>query len=45
MPVFMVLIQNSAIMACQAIEEGKAVQDLEYHLLKHELIKQAQILV
>ena len=43
-PVFMLLGQSSAIIACLAIEEGKAVQDLEYDTLKEELINQAQIL-
>ncbi len=43
-PVFMILGQSSAIIACLAIEEGKAVQDIEYNKLKIELIKQAQIL-
>ena len=43
-PVFMILGQSSAIIACLAIEKGKAVQDLEYKKLKKELIKQAQII-
>ena len=43
-PVFMVLGQSSAVIACLAIDEGKAVQDLEYNMLKQELIKQAQII-
>jgi len=43
-PVFMILGQSSALIACLAIEEGKAVQDLEYNRLKKELIKQAQII-
>lgn len=43
-PVFMVLGQSSALIACLALEEGKAVQDLEYEILKKELIKQGQIL-
>ncbi|MBS0011628.1 MAG: FAD-dependent oxidoreductase [Bacteroidales bacterium] len=41
-PVFMILGQSSAIIACLAIEAGKAVQDLEYNKLKKELILQAQ---
>jgi hypothetical protein len=43
-PVFMVLGQSSAIIACLAIQNGYAVQDLEYPMLKKELINQGQIL-
>ncbi|MBT8298083.1 MAG: FAD-dependent oxidoreductase [Maribacter sp.] len=43
-PVFMVLGQSAAVIACLAIDEGKSVQDLEYTKLEKELIKQAQIL-
>ena len=43
-PVFMVLGQSSGIIASLAIEEGKAVQDLNYKKLEKELIKYAQIL-
>lgn len=43
-PVFMILGQSSAIIACIAIEEDKAVQDLAYGDLREELIKQKQIL-
>lgn len=43
-PVFMVLGQSSALIACLAIDEGKAVQNLDYSSLKKELIKEAQIL-
>lgn len=43
-PVFMILGQSSAIIACLAIEAGKAVQDLDYNKLRISLIKQAQIL-
>ena len=43
-PVFMILGQSSAVIAYLAIEEGKAVQDLEYNRLKKELIKQGQII-
>jgi hypothetical protein len=43
-PVFMILGQSAAIIACLGIEEGKAVQDLEYNSLRDELIKQGQIL-
>lgn len=43
-PVFMILGQSSAIAACMGIDEGKAVQDLEYNKLRKELISQGQIL-
>ena len=43
-PVFMVLGQSSAVIASLAIEDSKAVQDLEYNTLKNELIKQSQII-
>ena len=43
-PVFMVLGQSSAIIASLALDEGKAVQDLEYPKLKQELLSHAQIL-
>jgi len=43
-PVFMILGQSSGIIACQAIENGLAVQDLEYIELQKEMIKQGQIL-
>jgi hypothetical protein len=42
-PVFMILGQSSAIIACMAIDEDEAVQDLEYSKLHKELIKQDQI--
>ncbi len=43
-PVFMVLGQSAAVIACLAIDEGRAVQDLEYHRLKQVLIQEDQIL-
>ncbi len=43
-PVFMILGQSSALIACLAIEEDKAVQDLAYGDLRKQLIKQKQIL-
>jgi len=39
-----VLGQSSAVIACLAIVEGKAVQDLEYNKVRTELIKQGQII-
>jgi hypothetical protein len=43
-PVFMILGQSAAIIAGMAMEEDKAVQDLEYNILHQELIRQEQIL-
>jgi hypothetical protein len=42
-PVFMILGQSSALIAGLAIEGGKAVQDVDYELLKRELINFGQI--
>lgn len=41
-PVFMVLGQSAATAACLSIDEGKAVQDLGYALLKAQLLKDKQ---
>jgi hypothetical protein len=43
-PVFMVLGQSAATAACQAIEEGVAVQDINYRVLQNTLLKDKQIL-
>ena len=43
-PVFMILGQSAAMIACLSVEESKAVQDLEYQRLRDELIDQGQIL-
>ena len=43
-PVFMVLGQSAAIAACMAIDEGVAVQDLDYAELKQVLIAEGQVL-
>ncbi len=43
-PVFMVLGQSAATAACQAIDEGKAVQDIDYSMLRQTLLKDKQIL-
>ncbi len=43
-PVFMVLGQSSAVIACLAIEEDKAVQELAYNNIRKMLIKQGQII-
>jgi len=43
-PVFMILGQSAAVIASLALEEGIAVQDVDYTHLRNELIKQAQIL-
>jgi hypothetical protein len=43
-PVFMVLGESSAYAALQAIESGKAVQDVEYAKLREKLLKAGQVL-
>ena len=43
-PVFMVLGQSAATAACQAIDEKKAVQDIDYQSLQKTLLKDKQIL-
>ena len=43
-PVFMVLGQSAAIASCLAIDEGVAVQGINYEKLKSELLKKEQIL-
>ncbi|MEM8890834.1 MAG: FAD-dependent oxidoreductase [Bacteroidota bacterium] len=43
-PVFMILGQSAATVACMSMDEGKAVQDLAYQELKEELLAQKQIL-
>ena len=43
-PVFMVLGQSAATVACIAIDSGKAVQDIDYALLRKKLLKDKQIL-
>ena len=43
-PVFMVLGQSAATAACQAIDEGVAVQDINYAALKNTLLKDKQVL-
>lgn len=42
-PVFMILGQSSAVIASMAIEEGMAVQELEYGKIKGQLIELGQI--
>jgi hypothetical protein len=43
-PVFMFLGQSSAIIACLAIEEDKAVQELAYDGIRKMLIQHAQVI-
>lgn len=43
-PVFMVLGQSAATAACQAIDEGVAVQDIDYAALKSMLLSNNQVL-
>jgi hypothetical protein len=43
-PVFMVLGESAAYAACMAIDEGKAVQDVEYAKLRRKLLEAKQVL-
>lgn len=43
-PVFMVLGQSAATAACQAIDSEKTVQDIDYALLREQLLKDKQVL-
>lgn len=43
-PVFMILGQSAAVAACMAIDQGKAVQDLDYDFLKGILLQKGQVL-
>jgi len=43
-PVFMVTSQSAATAACQAIDDGKAVQEVDYERLKPRLIADKQVL-
>ena len=43
-PVFMVLGQSAAVVACMAIDEGVAVQDLNYKQIKQVLVAEGQVL-
>jgi len=43
-PVFMVLGQSAATAACQAIDQQKAVQDIDYSILKKRLLADKQVL-
>lgn len=43
-PVFMVLGQTAATAALQAIDQGKAVQDIDYAVLKAKLLEDKQVL-
>jgi hypothetical protein len=43
-PVFMILGQSAATAAAQAIEEGRAVQDVDYGRLRNRLLQDRQIL-
>lgn len=43
-PVFMILGQSSATAAVQAIESGKAVQDIDYGTLRARLLKDQMVL-
>jgi hypothetical protein len=43
-PVFMVLGESAAYAACQAIEKGTAVQDIDYSKLRQKLLAAGQVL-
>ncbi len=43
-PVFMVTSQSAATAACQTIDDGKAVQDVDYEQLKSRLVADKQVL-
>jgi hypothetical protein len=43
-PVFMILGQSAATAACIAIDENKAVQDVDYDKLKTKLLQKGQVL-
>ncbi len=43
-PVFMVLGQSAATAACQAIDDGKAIQEIDYGRLKQRLLDDKQVL-
>jgi hypothetical protein len=43
-PVFMVLGQSAAAAACQAIDEKKDIQEINYHQLRKKLLEEKQIL-
>lgn len=43
-PVFMILGQSSSVIACLAIDEDKAVQEIPYNKLRKELLNLGQIL-
>jgi len=43
-PVFMITSQSAATAACEAIEDGKAVQDVDYAKLKTRLENDGQVL-
>jgi hypothetical protein len=43
-PVFMILGQSAATAAVMALDKGVAVQELDYELLKAQLLKDKQVL-
>jgi FAD dependent oxidoreductase len=42
-PVFMCTSQSAATAACQVVEDGKAVQEIDYEKLKVRLVKDGQV--
>ncbi len=43
-PVFMILGQSAAVAACMSIDQGKALQDLDYSTLREALLQKGQVL-
>ncbi len=43
-PVFMILGQSAAVAACDAIDNDRAVQEVEYEVLKKKLLERGQVL-
>jgi hypothetical protein len=43
-PVFMILGQSAGTAAVHAIENNQAVQDVDYHMLRRQLLADGQIL-
>jgi hypothetical protein len=43
-PVFMILGQSAATLACLALESGKGIHDIPYEVLREQLLKDGQVL-
>jgi hypothetical protein len=44
-PVFMISSQSAATAACHAIDDGRAVQEVDYERLKNRLLRDKQVLI